>query len=141
MNRRSLLLYTTLVTSVAGVAVAQKAPAGGGRGAVAPIFTVDPLWPKPMPNHWILGSAVGVAVDAKDHVFVINLTDSFNARTESGSGTNPPTGECCTPAPNVLEYDAAGALVGHWGGPGQGYDWPETNHGIAVDDSGNVWIG
>jgi len=79
----------------------------------------------------------------EDHVFVINLTDSFNARTESGSGTNPPSGECCTPAPNVLEYDAAGVLVGHWGGPGQGggYDWPEQNRGIAVDDSGNVWIG
>ncbi|MEO7084657.1 MAG: hypothetical protein ABI442_15715, partial [Gemmatimonadaceae bacterium] len=87
MNRRSLVLGTTLVTSVATVAVAQKATpaAGAAKGATAPIFQVDPLWPKPMPNHWILGSAVGVAVDSHDHVFVINLTDSFNARTESGS--------------------------------------------------------
>ena len=69
------------------------------------------------------------------------MTDSFNARTEIGLATNPPTGECCTPAPNVLEYDAAGALVGHWGGPGAGYDWPAQNAGLAVDDAGNVWIG
>ena len=107
----------------------------------APRFVVDPMWPNPMPNRWILGSATGVAVDARDHIYVVNLTDSFNARTEMGSATNPVTGECCTPAPNVLEYDAAGALVGHWGGPGAGYDWPEQNAGVAVDGDGNVWIG
>jgi DNA-binding beta-propeller fold protein YncE len=43
--------------------------------------------------------------------------------------------------PSVVEYDASGALVGHWGGPGEGYDWPVTPTGIAVDPSGNVWIG
>ena len=26
----------------------------------APMFEVDPLWPKPLPNHWLLGSAIGV---------------------------------------------------------------------------------
>ncbi len=107
----------------------------------APRFEVDLMWPKPMPNRWILGSSTGVAIDSHDHIWVVNLTDSFNARTEMGSGTNPPTGECCTPAPNVLEYDATGELVGHWGGPGDGYNWPEQNAGIAVDDAGNVWIG
>ena len=107
----------------------------------APKFVVDPLWPKPMPNHWILGSAVGVAVDAHDHVFVVNLPNSFNARTEIGASTTPPTGDCCLPAPPVLEFDADGNLVGHWGGPGQGYDWPASPSGIAVDSKGNVWIG
>jgi len=98
------------------------------------------MWPMPMPNRWILGSATGVAVDARDHIYVVNLMDSFNARTESGSGTNPPTGECCTPAPAVLEFDATGKLLGHWGGPGSG-DWPAANAGLAVDGTGNVWIG
>jgi DNA-binding beta-propeller fold protein YncE len=50
-------------------------------------------------------------------------------------------GECCTPAPPVLEFDADGNLVGSWGGAGEGYDWPTTNHGIAVDPMDNVWIG
>ena len=99
------------------------------------------MWPKPFPNRWILGSSTGIAVDARDHIFLVHLTDSFNPRTEIGLATNPVTGECCAPAPNVLELDAAGTLVNHWGGPGSGYRWPEMNAGIAVDDSGNVWIG
>jgi hypothetical protein len=140
MKRRSLALGGTLLLIGSTVALAQGAPRAA-RTAQAPIFVVDPMWPMPMPNHYILGSAVGVAVDARDHVFVVHLTDSFNARTESGSGTNPPTSECCTPAPNVLEYDPAGTLVGHWGGPGAGYDWPELNHGVAIDNGGNVWVG
>ncbi|HEX3868619.1 MAG TPA: hypothetical protein VHV78_17780 [Gemmatimonadaceae bacterium] len=148
MNRCSLGFGTMLAMSMAAAGGAQRsadAPKNGGKssapGSAAPIFQVDPLWPKPMGNEWILGSVTGVAVDAQDHVFIVNLTDSFTPRTEIGSGTNPPTGECCTPAPNVVEYDASGAMVGHWGGPGQGYDWPEQNGGIGVDPSGNVWIG
>ena len=107
-----------------------------------PRFEVDPLWPKPLPNRWILGSSTGVTVDGKDHVYLIHLTDSFNARTEIGLATTPPTGECCAPAPNVLELDALGTLVGSWGpSEGAGYKWPEMNAGIAVDANGNLWIG
>ncbi len=124
MNRRSLLLGGLLLLA-----------------PQAPRFTVDPMWPKPMPNHWILGSVTGVAVDAHGNVFVVNLTDTFNQRTETGLELNPPSAECCMPAPNVVEYDAAGNVVGHFGGPGQGYDWPEMNAGIAVDPHGNLWIG
>jgi sugar lactone lactonase YvrE len=110
------------------------------QGGQAPRFEVDMLWPKPMPNHWILGSAVGVAVDAKDHVFVINLVNSFTPRTETGANATPPIGECCFPSPPVIEYDPTGAVVNSWGGPGQGYDWPATPTGISLDGAGNVWI-
>jgi DNA-binding beta-propeller fold protein YncE len=40
-----------------------------------------------------------------------------------------------------LEFDQAGNLLHHWGGPGKGYDWPDSNHGITIDYKGNVWIG
>jgi DNA-binding beta-propeller fold protein YncE len=106
----------------------------------APRFEVDPFWPKPLPTHTIFGSLTGIAIDAQDHVWVVNLTNSFAMRTEVGAEQNPPLGECCFPAAPVMEFDAAGTLVGHWGGPGQGYTWPAANHGIAVDDKGNVWI-
>jgi DNA-binding beta-propeller fold protein YncE len=107
-----------------------------------PVFEVDPMWPQPLPNRWILGSSTGVAVDATDHVYVVHLTDSFNARTEIGLATNPVTGECCAPAPNVLEFDASGKLVSHWGPTaGAEYRWPEMNVGLAVDPKGNLWIG
>ena len=110
-------------------------------GPVAPILEVDPFWPKPLPNHWILGSAIGVSVDSRDHVWIIHRQGSLNERTEMSAGTNPPTAECCIPAPPVLEFDAEGNLVGSWGGASDAYDWPQSNHGIAVDHLDNVWIG
>ena len=110
-------------------------------GVLAPMFEVDPFWPQPLPNHWLLGSAVGISVDSRDHVWVVHRQASLNARTEIGAAADPPTGECCMPAPNLLEFDPAGNLVGHWGGPGEGYDWPSSNHGVTIDHKDNVWIG
>ena len=107
---------------------------------MAPRFEVDPMWPKPLPNHWVLGNAIGVSVDAQDHVWIIHRQGSLEAG-EKHAATNPPMAQCCAPAPPVLEYDQAGNLIGHWGGPGAGYDWPDSNHGITVDFKGNVWIG
>ncbi len=106
-----------------------------------PTYEVDPLWPKPLPNHWLLGSVTGVAVDAQDHIWVVHRGyDSMTARTEIGAATNPKTAdECCVPAPPVLEFDAAGTLVSHWGGAGDKYDWPVSPGGIAVDAQ-SVWI-
>src|SRR5579864_6461981 len=58
----------------------------GASVAPTPSFTVDPLWPKPLPNHWLLGSITGVAVDARDHIWVVHRGgDSLNARTEMGA--------------------------------------------------------
>jgi DNA-binding beta-propeller fold protein YncE len=110
--------------------------------ATGPRYEVDPLWPKPLPNHWLLGSITGVAVDAQDHIWVVHRgADSLNARTEMSAATDPPTAEeCCRPAPFVLEFDQAGTLVGHWGGPADGYEWPRSPGGIDVDAQGNVWI-
>jgi DNA-binding beta-propeller fold protein YncE len=116
---------------------------------MAPRFEVDPMWPKPLPNHWVLGNVIGVNVDSNDHIWIVHRQQSLEAM-ENYAVANPPgpkrqygvvESECCAPAPPVLEFDEAGNLIGHWGGPGEGYDWPETNHGIFVDYKGNVWIG
>jgi DNA-binding beta-propeller fold protein YncE len=136
----------------AGLAVAAAASLGiavgcgtnavrAGQPPEAPLFEVDPFWPQPLPNHWLLGSAVGVAVDERDRIHVVHRTDSFNRRTEIGAAAAPPTGDCCLPAPNVLVFDAAGALVAHWGGPDDGRPWPAGNHRIAVAPDGSTWIG
>jgi DNA-binding beta-propeller fold protein YncE len=95
-----------------------------------------------LPNHWILGSVTGVRVDARDRVWLVHRgADSLNARQEMGLATSPPGAEfCCRPAPAVLEFDPAGNVAGHWGGPGEGYDWPRSPGGMAVDAAGNVWI-
>jgi DNA-binding beta-propeller fold protein YncE len=107
---------------------------------MAPRFEVDLTWPKPLPNHWILGQSIGVSADSHDHIWMIHRPGSLEAG-EQHATTNPPTAQCCMAAPPVLEFDQAGNLVGHWGGPGAGYDWPISNHGITVDSKGNVWIG
>ena len=63
------------------------------------------------------------------------------ARTEAGAEQDPPTGECCVGAPPIMVYDSAGNLVASWGGPADGYDWPQSNHGITLDHKDNIWIG
>ena len=139
MNR----LRPLLVGAAAAAALAMAlGPAAHAQRQTAPTFEVDRLWPKPLPNHWILGSVTGIAIDSRDHIFIVHRgLDSLTGRTEAGTGTNPPTAEdCCSPAPGVLEFDAAGALVANWGAPGQGYEWPVSPGGIAVDGKGNVWI-
>lgn len=109
-------------------------------GPVAPRFEVDPFWPRPLPNHWVLGQTIGVSSDARGHIWIVHRPATLEPG-EIHATTNPPISQCCVPAPPVLEFDAAGNLVGHWGGPGQGFDWPDSNHGITVDYKGNVWIG
>jgi DNA-binding beta-propeller fold protein YncE len=141
---RSLLLGAALAGLIGALGVAQAVLEAAGRrqGVMAPAFEVDPLWPKPLPNHWVLGSTIGVGIDSKDHVFIIHRgLPTLTARTEAGLDTKPPTGECCAAAPPILEFDPEGNLVKAWGGPGEGYDWPASNHGIALDHKDNVWIG
>ena len=106
----------------------------------APKFEVDPNFPKPLPNNWLLGQAIGVGVDAQDHIWIVHRQDSLGAN-EAAADQTPPTASCCRRAPPILEFDQAGTLLRHWGGPGQGYDWPNSNHGITIDHKGNVWIG
>jgi len=136
-------LLVLLVGLGLGQSVLERTAAAEARAAVqAPTFEVDPWWPKPLPNHWLLGSTIGVSVDGQDHVWIVHRGGStLNPRTEMSAATPPVAEECCTPAPPVLEFDPAGNLVGHWGGPGAGYEWPKSNHGITVDHKGNVWIG
>ena len=112
---------------------------GKTRAAQTPKFAVDPFWPKPLPNHWVLGSVTGVAVDSQDHIWIIHRGADSLGNNEKGAILNPPTG-CCVPAPQVLEFDQAGNLVSHWGGPGEGFDWPQSTGGITVDHKGNIWI-
>jgi len=108
----------------------------------APRFEVDPLWPKPLPNHWLMGQTIGVSVDAQDHIWIIHRAGSLEAG-EQHAAANPKIAQCCAPAPPVLEFDQAGNLMHHWGGPDpdKKYDWPDSNHGITIDYKGNVWIG
>jgi DNA-binding beta-propeller fold protein YncE len=105
-----------------------------------PQFKVDPYWPKPLPGNWMLGHVAGIAVDKNDNIWIVHRPGSL-LDDEKGAQKNPPETKCCTAAPYVMQFDRAGNLLRSWGGPGQGYDWPEVEHGIFVDNDNNVWVG
>ena len=143
--RGKFISGAALVAAIAGLgigqAVLQREAEAQGSTVQAPRFVVDPLWPKPLPNNWLLGWTIGIWVDEQDYVWVIHRGAGGLHNNERGAELNPPIAECCRTAPPILVFDPAGNLVRSWGGPGPGYEWPQSNHGIHVDYKGNVWIG
>jgi len=140
-NARNLFTVTAFTVVLVALGCGQAVLQGraDASGAEAPRFEVDPLWPKPLPNHWLIGSAIGVWVDEQDNVWIIHRDKG--TLNDNERALELKTGECCLAAPPVLVFDPAGNLVRSWGGPGPGYEWPQSNHGIHVDYKGNVWIG
>lgn len=114
-------------------------------------FKVDPYWPKVLPNKWLLGQVAGVAVDRRDHIWIIQRPGSLT-EDEAGAAQTPPRSDCCRPAPSVMRFDREGNLLAAWGGaadpgflttrctPAIGCEWPTNEHGIFVDHNDNVWI-
>jgi hypothetical protein len=133
--------WLTLVVAlgVADAAVQHRLAAQGRGAPQAPRFEVDPFWPRPLPNHWLLGNAIGVWVDERDQVWIVHRGSATLAANEKALELK--AGDCCAGAPGVLAFDKQGNLIKHWGGPGPGYDWPTSNHGIFIDHTGMVWIG
>jgi hypothetical protein len=102
-----------------------------------PKFEPDPYWPKPLPNNWMFGEVSGVQVDSHDHIWVTHRPRTLTDHDKYGADNKA---DCCIPAPAVVEFDQAGNVVQSWGGPGQGYDWPDSEHGIFIDYKDNVWV-
>jgi len=145
-RKRNLFIGLSVLVLLAALGAAQymleKTAAAQAKAAVqAPRFEVDPMWPKPLPNHWVMGNVIGVGVDAQDHVYIIHRGAGSLEPKEIYAAATPPAAECCLPAPPVIEFDAEGNMVRAWGGPNAGYEWPESNHGITPDAKGNLWIG
>ena len=134
---RPIAPFAAVLVVFCALAVQARQPAAG-RTVRAPFFEVDPFWPRPLPNGWILGSVAGISIDERDHVWIIHRPQSLG---DNERGLERGFAACCAPAPFVLEFDPSGRLVNHWGGPGAGYDWPQTTHGITVDARGFVWLG
>jgi hypothetical protein len=93
-----------------------------------PIFEVDPAWPK-VPEKWKLGDPSSFAVDAQDNVWLLHRPRTL------------PPEQASMAAPPVMVFDSSGKFIKAWGGAGQGYEWPEREHGIHIDAKGFVWLG
>ena len=130
-----LITRTVLASSVAAALAAgtftimdsEAAPAPKA-AREAPRFEVDPTWPK-LPPRYIFGQVSSVSIDEQGHAWVLQRPSSLRADQKDKA------------APPVIEFDEQGNFVQAWGGPGQGYDWPEVEHGIYADPKGNVWVG
>ena len=120
--KRNIYVGATFLALIAalgvGITMLQKRAAVEAATVQAPMFEVDPLWPKPLPNHWLMGMTIGVSVDAQDNIWIIHRQGSLEPG-ELHATTNPPTAMCCAPAPPVLEFDQDGNLLRHWGGEGK----------------------
>src|ERR1017187_658024 len=95
-NLRTGTIFLAVVAALGiGSTVLDRVKAAG---VMAPKFEVDPMWPKPLPNHWIIGQTIGVSVDANDHIWIIHRGAALE-RMETYAAANPPAAECCSPAP------------------------------------------
>jgi DNA-binding beta-propeller fold protein YncE len=124
--------------ALAAVGALSALPAYAGMDDT-PHYQVDPLWPKQLPNNWIMGQVGGMAIDSHDHIWVLQRPQSAT-EDELGAAQTPPRNDCCNKTPSVLVFNTNGDVIGSWGGPGFVPDWPTREHALWVDKSGNVWI-
>jgi hypothetical protein len=136
------LVFVTLVMVfvLGGVATAD------GPVKAYPKFTVDPMWPKQLPDGFVMGDIAGISIDASDHVWIVTRQLTLDDTEYFSASKTPPISTCCRHAPAVIEFDEDGNFVRGWGGPytptadNAKYSWPIHEHGITVDYKGNVWV-
>jgi len=144
LKNRKLAYGVVLAAGVglcAGAFVLRDAATAQQSMVEIPMFEVDPLWPKPIPDEGLLGMTIGASVDEQDNVWITHRSSATLHNNEKGAELNPPIAACCKGAAPVLAFNQDGDMVRSWGGPGQGYEWPESMHGVFVDHKGFVWLG
>jgi len=114
-------------TALTATGAAAQTPAQAQTRSV-PTFAVDPAWPK-VPPQWKLGDVSSMTTDAQGNIWVLHRPRTLK---------DP---DFAKAAPPVIVFDQAGNYVKSWGGEGQGYDWPQREHGIYIDPKGFVWLG
>jgi hypothetical protein len=96
-----------------------------------PQFEVDPAWPKPLPNRWLMGQAAGVSVDRHDHIWDADLSpDTAQAFIHTADGENNVVW-------NLLRD--TGRVLGSFGRHGRSAGQFHWIHNLAVDSKGNVY--
>src|SRR5213593_4467428 len=96
-RKRDVLIGVALVALFAALAISHRIfenrAVAEAAGVQAPMFEVDPLWPKPLPNHWRIGSTIGVSADAQDHIWIIHRPETLEPK-EVYATTDPPGASC-----------------------------------------------
>lgn len=93
-----------------------------------PQFRFEVDWVK-LPPGLVMGDVTAVAVDRRDHVWVLHRPRTVKDRPASKI------------APPIVELDPNGKYVGGFGGPSDQYEWPTVEHSLAVTANGEIWVG
>ena len=127
---RSMLAIVVTPAVVIGADLAALGQTSATKpGSQVPTFQADPTWPPALRNNWVMGAVASVAVDRRDHVWLLHRPRTVAAGVEDRA------------APPVLEFEASGKFIQGWGGSSDSFEWPDNEHGIYVDDKDVVWIG
>jgi hypothetical protein len=134
--KRQILFNAVVMASLslAGVGCQQSSETEAATQAAdapvrsVPTFRVDPNWPQ-LPEQWRLGEVSSIAIDAEDNSWLLHRPWTLSSD------------EVDMAAPQVLGFDPEGKFLDAWGGPGDGYEWPQREHGMQIDHQGYVWIG
>ena len=133
------LAVCALVALAASSVVRAQAPGQAVDKNGAPMFKVDPFWPKPLPNRWSMQQVTGIHVDHMDHVWFLNRLQDVDPKEMAGEGTPAPA-LCCVRGPEVIELDQQGNVLNAWGGAGFHPKWPTALQTVIADTKGFVWI-
>jgi len=126
-HKRLYVALLSVFVIAAAVAATSLISAGAQSKAHSlPVFEVDHAWPK-VPAQWKLGDASSMAIDAQDHIWVLHRPRTLKPEQPA--------------APPVVVFDSEGNYIKAWGGDGNGYEWPQREHGIYIDNKGFVWLG
>ena len=147
---RTFALCSIVIAAATAAGCAAQEPEGADASDVAvPVYSVDASWPKlPLRNKWLIQGVPVMVTDHNDHIWVVSRPRDITP-DENGAASTPPRTDCCVAAPAILEFDPEGTLLNAWGGPGYHPDWPApgiarpgpaSEHAIAVDREGNVWL-
>lgn len=92
-----------------------------------PRFRYETDWLK-LPANLVMGEVVAVAVDRRDHVWVLHRPRTVKDRPAEQI------------APPITEFDPSGRYLRGFGGPSPAYEWPTSEHTLALAGNGDVWI-
>src|SRR5436190_19755087 len=93
-----------------------QAPTREGGG-----YAIDAAWPKPLPNNWTLGQVAGIAVDARDHVWLIHRPKTL-IDEDKGAALTPPRAKCSVAAPPVSDCASEDNPLRAWDRQGAGHE-------------------
>jgi hypothetical protein len=110
-----------------GMTTAAQAQGAQAQARSLPTFEIDKSWPK-VPPQYKLGDVSSMASDAQGNIYVLSRPRTLK---------DP---DFAKAAPPVMVFDAAGNYLRGWGGDGEGYEWPQREHGIYIDNKGLVWV-